>query len=305
MSKPHEIWPGNRAKVQALWRRQWLVASKAQLLRRGFTASSLERAVASGRLHRIHRGVFSPVAREHLPTEGRIAAALLLGGPDACLFGPLAAWELKLTERLPPSLTIAVRHTRRPADGITWHQPKLRPDEICKPGPFRTTTPLRTALDCAVTATLRERQRLLAQLEFHHAIHADAVLAHRRQGHPGARRLHEAAAEHLPQLATDPTALEEAFLDLLLAHGLQLPVFQHPIGGTRVDAVYLELGLVIELDGLRAHAGERRILADHRRDLDRRLDGLTPLRYHFAQVTADPERVVADLVRAGVPQAQR
>lgn len=265
----------------------------------------LRRAVAAGRMHEVHRGVYSPLPPDLLSAEGRIAAALLLGGDAAVLLAAVAAYENRLLKTMPAELDIATPFARRPADGIVWHRPALHDSEVWKPGHFRTTTPLRTALDCAITFTLGEMKQVLAELEFHHNIHADAVLAYRRQGHPGAARLHAAARAHTPALARTRSHLERAFLDLLIAHGLKVPIFNHPVGLTTVDGLYADEGIVVELDGVAGHSGQRRILRDHRRDLHRRSDGLTTLRYHYAQVVGEPGVVARDLQRAGIPRAQR
>ena len=52
---------------------------------------------------------------------------------------------------------------------------------------------------------------------------------------------------------------------------------------------------------MKGHRGERRILRDHRRDLHRRHDGFTVLRYHYAQLTEDADLIEDELRRHGVP----
>jgi very-short-patch-repair endonuclease len=108
---------------------------------------------------------------------------------------------------------------------------------------------------------------------------------------------------HTPQLANTRSELEQAFVLLLRRESLKQPLINHPKGKSTVDAIYEQERIAIELDGVRGHKHERRILRDHRRDLHRREDGYTPLRYHFTLIKNDQALVVADLLRAGVPRA--
>ena len=72
--------------------RQHGLVTLAQLLDAGLSQSGVTRRVHSGRLHRIHRGVYA-VGHAALSQEGRWMAAVLGAGPGAAL-GHLAAATL-------------------------------------------------------------------------------------------------------------------------------------------------------------------------------------------------------------------
>jgi very-short-patch-repair endonuclease len=295
---------GIRDSIDELWRRQWLVASAAQLKRRGMTKDAIGRAVAAGRLCRVHRGIYSAIPADLLSVEGRMAAAILLGGRGAVLCEATATWWLSLTKRRPPKIHVATRYARRPAEGIEWHRLSLRASDVMRHRGFPTTTPQRALLDLAATkAPDSDLLRAMAEAEFHHGIGAAQLAT--QQGHPGSARLRCAIERHTPQLANTRSELEQAFVLLLRRRGLKQPLINHPVNRSTVDAIYDEERIAIELDGVRGHSGQRRILRDHRRDLHRRNDGFLPLRYHYTQITNDEELVVGDLRRAGVPDAAR
>ncbi len=83
-----------------------------------------------------------------------------------------------------------------------------------------------------------------------------------------------------------------------------LPLINHDTGRATIDALYPGQMVAIELDGVKGHKGERRILRDHRRDLHRRRDGYTPLRYAFAQLVTPADQILIEeeLDHLGIPR---
>src|SRR2546422_8755587 len=73
---PGELW--------TLARRQHGVVTRQQLLAHGFTSKSVRHTIASGRLHRVHNGIYA-VGRPALTQPGRWMAAVLACGPEAVL----------------------------------------------------------------------------------------------------------------------------------------------------------------------------------------------------------------------------
>src|SRR3954464_10107331 len=86
--QPSQIW--------ALVRAQHGVIARRQLLAAGFSEKAIEHRLRTGRLRRVHRGVYA-VGRPELPPHGRWMAAVLACGPGAALsHGSAAAlWEIR------------------------------------------------------------------------------------------------------------------------------------------------------------------------------------------------------------------
>ncbi|HET7416546.1 MAG TPA: type IV toxin-antitoxin system AbiEi family antitoxin domain-containing protein [Solirubrobacterales bacterium] len=79
-----------------LARRQHGVISRAQLVRAGIGSSSISERMATGRLHRLHPGVYA-LGHRLIPKEGWLMAAVLASGPDAVLSlrSAAALWGLR------------------------------------------------------------------------------------------------------------------------------------------------------------------------------------------------------------------
>jgi very-short-patch-repair endonuclease len=69
------------------------------------------------------------------------------------------------------------------------------------------------------------------------------------------------------------------------------------IGRMRVDALWHEQRLVVELDGTAAHGGRAAIKRDRERELALRAMGFQVIRYTWDQVTKRPDQVIADVRR--------
>lgn len=238
---------------------------------------------------------------ELMTPEARLAAAILLGGSGSRLSALSAAHWTRLTRNPPPEIHVATRHRRAEVDGMRWHRdPLLLSDQThCRRMPI--TVPALIPAEVAKYLSLWDLKGVLAELEYRYDIDAASVLV--RPNRPGAQKLRQAIAEHTPQLAETRSELERAFVVFLSDRRFALPAFNHPVGTSTVDAVYDDLKIAIELDGVKGHTGDRRVLRDHRRDLHRRHEGFTPLRYHFAQLTSDADLIAAELLRLGVPCA--
>ena len=65
----------------------------------------------------------------------------------------------------------------------------------------------------------------------------------------------------------------------------------------RVDMLWNEMGLVVELDGSVAHGGWAQVSRDRERELALRRMGFRVVRYTWRQITERSREVVADLHR--------
>jgi hypothetical protein len=84
MPQPRRKTAGNRQEadaVRALAGDQGGIVARSQLLAAGVSASAIQRAFRSGRLHRVHPGVYSTLAPELINEDGLVIAALQAAGP--------------------------------------------------------------------------------------------------------------------------------------------------------------------------------------------------------------------------------
>jgi very-short-patch-repair endonuclease len=87
--------------------------------------------------------------------------------------------------------------------------------------------------------------------------------------------------------------LEGRFLRLCARAGLPLPEPNRHVLGYRVDCLWPERRLVVELDGYEFHRGRDAFESDRERDSRLRLAGYLVLRFTWRQVMDRPGQVVA------------
>src|SRR4051794_13262754 len=81
--------------------------------------------VATGRLHRVHRGVYA-FGHSVLPVRGHWTAAVLAAGPGAALSHVSAAafWDLRRTGATVIDVTVPGRAGRTKRPGLRLHRPR-------------------------------------------------------------------------------------------------------------------------------------------------------------------------------------
>ena len=137
--------------LAALSRRQFGATSTAQLIRIGFTPSSIRRAVERRRLVRVLPRVYRIVSVP-VTLEQRLMSALLFGGDDAALSHSTAAIVHDLIPRRPSAIHIATSRRVASRTGVIVHRRVWLPgDPPVRLGPLVVTSPARTVLDlCGV-----------------------------------------------------------------------------------------------------------------------------------------------------------
>jgi very-short-patch-repair endonuclease len=272
--------------------------TRAELLRAGVSSSAIGRALASGDLYRLYPCVYSVVPLELLSEDGALQAAVIAAGAGATLSHGTAAWRWKLIPAPPIAVELTVPRCRKSAQGLTlFESDRLRPTDLTHNGPFPSTSVPRTILDLAARYDRRALLRVLAEAEFEHAILPEDLLAVLRRGHPGSAALRQAIKLHVPGHGEARSRLERRFRALLIAHHIELPERNQPLGPYTVDCLWREQRVVVELDGDQ-HARPHQANLDRERDLWLRAHGYNPLRYGGAQITDDPDAVASDLLAA-------
>jgi hypothetical protein len=248
--------------------------------------------VASGRLHRLHRGVYS-VGHTIVDWRGRYLAAVLACGRGAVLSHRSAAalWGIRPTAAARVDVTVSHTSGVRTSAAIVVHRPR-RPVATTIRERIPVTTAGQTLADLA---TALPRRPLEKAAEMAEALRLDVVVD---PSHPGARRLAEAAGHDLTHTTRSP--LEDEFLELCDRHDIPRPLVNHRVEGFEVDFCWPEERLIVETDGGR-HRTAAAFERDRARDALLTALGWRVMRFTAKQVRRDPDRVAALVLSARSP----
>jgi very-short-patch-repair endonuclease len=273
--------------IPALAANQHGVLTRAQLRLCGLHELSIDRRIAAGRLHPLHRGVYA-VGHTVLTVEGRWMAAVLAAGRDAVLSrsSAAAAWDLRAIGGGPVHVTVPNHGGRRRRAGIRLHRTiTLTPNETTTHRGIPITTAARTIVDLAATLDQRTLERLLERADLLRLIDfADLGIEPGRRGAPTLR----AVLSRYAAPAITRSELEERFLRICADHGLPRPATNTRIEGMEVDFAWRDARLIVEVDGYSYHRSPTAFEDDRERDVRLALAGWQVLRFTWAQVTRRP-----------------
>jgi very-short-patch-repair endonuclease len=264
------------------------------MVRLGFTANAVARAARSGRLHRVHRGVYA-VGHRQLTWEGHCLAAVLAHEP-ALASHTSAAWLWELLDSRPTSYEFTAAHRRRSAPGIRFHAGLLKDADITERRGIPITSVPRTLLDLAG----RRRQsppidRLLhraSELELLDRRAVEELLA-RTRGHPGYPRLLEAMRLYRPRARVTRSELERRFLVLVEAAGLPPPATNFNVGAYEIDCYWPAQRFGVELDVFATHRSPLSSERDRERTDDLLAIGVETTRVTDIRLEREPAAVLA------------
>jgi Transcriptional regulator, AbiEi antitoxin/Protein of unknown function (DUF559) len=295
--------------LAAIASKQHGVVALPQLLELGLSATAVHKRAASGRLHRIHRGVYALVPRELLSRSGSFMAAVLACGPGAVLSHRSAAalHELRATDRTTIDVTVPGR-TGRKHSGIDLHRSRtLTPEDTTEVERIPCTTVARTQLDLAEVVNRRALERAYDQAEILERFDLRALndqLA-RNQGRHAIPHVRALLDAHYSGTTATWSELEERFLALTRSAGVPAPevnAWVVPDDGEpamRVDFLWRPARLCVETDGRRFHNTRRAFETDRRRDQRLTLAGWRVVRVTWRQITTDSAataRLIAGLL---------
>ena len=216
-------------------------------------------------------------------------AAVLAVGHDAAISHRSAAavWEiLPPDDDWPTDVTITRGHPRhRP--GIRIHRSR-RLQHSLNAG-VRITTPMRTLVDLARTATSRELERAVEEAQVQRLVTRDEVA--RLRGRAGA-----AARGREPSLTRSEA--ERRLLQLIRAAQLPAPRTNVRVGRHEVDLLWPDERVIVEVDGFGFHNTRAAFERDRARDRALHAAGYLVLRITWRQLIDEPEAVVAALAAA-------
>lgn len=290
-------------EIAELATRQHGVISAAQLRALGLGDDAMLSRARSGRLHRLHRGVYAVGHAAPSEEAAAMAAVLACGRPDGVAAAsaprpdthghlgemPLARYGAALSHRSaavrwgllaarpgPLDVTIPGYGGRRPRAGIRLHRSAtLHSDAVTLRDGIPVTTPVRTIHDLRRWPSRR-----------------NAV-----SGWEVRRAIREANVRGLsigPESGRDRTRseLERDFLRFCRRHRLPEPEVNVRVAGRLVDFFWPQQSLVVETDGYRYHRGRAAFEDDRARDLVLRSRGYEVVRLAGRQLSSEPKLVV-------------
>lgn len=271
-----------------------------QLLGAGYTRSGISRAVRSGRLHRLHRGVYA-VGHAQLAPLARELAALLAVGPFAWLSNYSAAALWNMADALPAAVDVCVRGAARPdRAGLRIHSTScLDPADVTTKHGLPVTRPARTLIDIAGKESPRHFGWILEQARSGKLV-SDASL---RDAVGRAPRGHGSAVvhAHLREVA-DPAFTrsggERRLLELLRAARLPEPRVNAHVEGWEVDFWWPEKRFAIEFDGWDGHRSRAAFERDSVKQSQLAAVGIQLARVTGRRLRDEPYAVIAETAAA-------
>jgi very-short-patch-repair endonuclease len=298
---------GVDGEIAALAGRQHGVVARRQVLALGVAPGAVDRRLARGRLHLLHRGVYA-VGHRVVSREGRWTAAVLAMGSEAVLSHRSAAalWGMRAAAR--GHIEVTVPGPRRSRPMLQVHHSKLAADEVTVLRGIPVTTPARTLLDLAAVLDARRLRRAFDEAEVQRLTDTtsldDLMERHaRRRGIAALRRI--LATKDLGATITR-SELETRFLEFLDETVLPRPkvnastrIDDQPI---EADCLWSEHRVVAELDGHASHATTAGFERDRARDRALQARGWRVIRITWRQLHDEPGAVARDLERLLKPR---
>jgi very-short-patch-repair endonuclease len=290
--------------IVALATHQHGVVTQAQLRALGLSSQALYARAANGRLHRVHRGVYA-LGRPEVPIEGKWMAAVFACGQGALLSHRSAAALHGLIRSARTMVDVTIpRRTGLSRPGIRLHRSTgLVPADRASVKGIPCTSPAWTLLDLARDAPRNVLERACDQAELLRVLDMAAIeeLLIRREGQPGTVRLSEVLGTGLVGQDIPRSELERRLLALCRAAELPLPEVNVwvPVPGDeiKVDFLWREQHLIVEVDGFETHRTRQAFGRDRRRDRVLAVHGWRVVRFTWEDVTRRPGHVGEVLAR--------
>jgi very-short-patch-repair endonuclease len=290
------------ARVEQITAAQRGQVSRKQLVRCGVGDGAIGRRLSNGRLEQCHRGVYRTPGSADVPFAPETAALLACGaGAALSHHSAITLWGLRPGVARPIHVTIP-GHRGFPAPaGVTLHRSRtLAPRDIRVHEGLPVTAPARALLDAAASLPDRDVERLLDEALFVRRLvtRSEILDVLRRAGnHPGRARLEGVTSVDVRSSRTESPP-EETLLRLIRAAGLPQPSTQAHVLGYRLDFLWPELRLAVEVDAPGTHGSLTRFEADRRRDARLLTEkGIAVIRLTRAMIDQRPLEVVALLAR--------
>jgi very-short-patch-repair endonuclease len=255
----------------------------------GFSEPATRAAVRRGLLTRWCRGVYlvGPVTDDL--TEARAA----LGAVEGVLGFGVAGQLAQFAAIAPPPVDVIVPPSKRPRPpGVRIHRIDLGRRDVAQIEGLPCTTPAVTLVHLARTLAPLPYERAVQEAfakRLTDAKRLEQALDRHRGGRGTARlrRMLEVGVDDLRSKA------ERALRQWIQQSGLPLPIFNAEVGRWRVDALWPEHRLAVEINGHAAHSSPWAHDRDHRKEQFLHSQGLTTRRFTALQAIDEPALVIA------------
>jgi very-short-patch-repair endonuclease len=266
---------------------------------------TIERRLAEGRLHLVHREVFA-VGYPHIGEAGRRWAAVLAYGEGTLLSHRSAAALWGLARRRSGIIDVTAAVGRQGVDrrtGIFIHRGRLHPEDRAVRAGIPVTTVARTLFDMAEFVGLKhlesawEEADRLGLLELREVERVCERGYGRRALRPIRRLLVEARAATITR-----SPLEDDFAAFCRDHGLPAPSFNTTVLGFEVDALWPRQRLAAELDSWEFHSHRAAFERDRARDMALQVAGYRTIRVTHRRLHREANVLASEidrLLRAG------
>jgi very-short-patch-repair endonuclease len=288
--------------IAALGQRQHGVVARRQLTAAGFGRDAIAVRLRTGRLHRVHAGVYSLMPRKLVSRQGWFMAAVLASGPDALLSHRTAAALWGLRGYSGGAIHVTVPHKSTTTKRIGRHFSLVPEDERAVEEGIPVTSVHRTIFDLAASVPLDDVVAMIKEAEYRHRYDRLSLpdLLERYPGRRGSRKLKLALwriTEEPPGRAR--SRLEQRFAPFLRRSRLPLPRFNDWIllGHKRyqADCHWPKARLIVELDGWEGHSSRSAFQDDRARDRALHTAGYSVIHITWNQLDDEPEQIAADL----------
>lgn len=278
--------------------RQHGVVSRSQIEALGVDDGFAERSAASGRLHRIHRGVYA-VGHAALTREGRWMAAVLAVGEGAVLSHLSAALLWGIVDRAVQVIhVLAADGGSRDRPGLVIHRSRhLPPEHRTERDGIPVTTVARTLLDLAALLPPKRVRYAVEAADRDGLLDVPALVAlcDVSPGRKGTGVLRRLALEQRGAVHRTKSPPEAAFLRLCMDHGLPEPLVNSRLHGYEVDFHWPGARLGVEIDTYTYHRSWAQRQRDLERDADLAVRGVKVVRFTRERVEGAASIVAAQV----------
>ncbi len=220
-------------------------------------------------------------------------AALLYVGEGAALSHTTAASWWQLISAVPNVIHVSTPRDVRSLRKVVVHRPRHL--YVVTHQGLPATAVGRTLVDTAGMLDLNEVRKMVAQASFLNRLPPVEAVSALKRGRKGSAAVRRALAQQLPELARTLSPLEDYFVIACDAAGLPAPEMNRKVLGYKVDAIWRNHKLAVEIDGGTAHGHPAAVYTDRSRDLRLRQAGWTVLRYSRQQIENEWPLVLAEL----------